>query len=290
MITNHLKMYILTLTAVLLPAFAHAQRGLYIGEDVPIVLYGKVIDQYANPVVGAKISVLVVITHYAINSGEQKELTTQTDENGNFSLTGVTAHGIHISSIGKDGYELSPKSERDFVYGLPHRPPETSPEKPLIFKMWKQQGKEPLAHSVWNGKVVCDGTTNRFDLNSGRISPDGNLEIVCERMPLKSPPQGNGRFDYKFEIAVIGGGVQPAQEEFTYLAPEEGYSKSLTFSQKANDSKWDAKIPIPKEYYFKTADGRYGTLFIDWYAAQNSPTHLEWNCSINPSGSRNLER
>jgi len=29
---------------------------------------------------------------------------------------------------------------------------------------------------------------------------------------------------------------------------------------------------------------------VDWYAAQNAPNHFEWDCSINPSGSRNLER
>jgi hypothetical protein len=286
----YFKTLVCALIACLLPTLSNAQQNIPVNPvNIPINFYGKVIDQEGKPVVGAKVNLEVQANYFDENRSEQKQFPLETDQNGNFTLTGAYGAIVKVLSVEKEGFELTKKVKRGYSYTLPAEF-QPDPNNPVVLKTWKQQGKEPLAHSLWHGKVVCDGTTNRFDLISGRPSPEGNLEIVCVRTPLKSPPPGNGRFDYKFEITVIGGGIRPAQDEFTYLAPEGDYSKSLTFSQKADDPKWDSKIPIPKEYYLKTADGHYGMLFVDWYAAQNSPTHLEWNISINPSGSRNLER
>ena len=95
-------------------------------------------------------------------------------------------------------------------------------------------------------------------------------------------------FDYSFEIAVLGGGIQQARDEFTYWSPETGYQPTVTISQRAGDTNWYGRVT--EEFYIKTADGQYGRLSVDWYASQQSPTHLDWNCSINPSKSRNLER
>jgi hypothetical protein len=155
--------------------------------------------------------------------------------------------------------------------------------------MWKKTGPERLIQPrTWNGNVSCDGRTNRFDLFSGRPNAEGNLEILCVRDPLESPPPGNGPFDYKFEVSVVGGVIQPTSDEFTYLAPEGGYAPIFTESKKAGDPGWRGRLT--QEFYIRTDEGHYGRLSVDWYSWQNSPTHLDWNCSINPSGSRNLER
>jgi hypothetical protein len=274
----------IVIIACLLPISVIAQMRT--PENIPIAFYGKVIDQNGSPVVGAKVDLEVGIDHYELNTSEEKNYALESDQNGNFTLTNAFGAGFDIS-IGKTGYELSQKTLRSYVYtvGNIFHP---DPNNPVVFKMWKIAGKEPLVSSAWHGKVACDGTTNRYDLISGHPDTSGALEIICSRTPLTVPPPGSAHFDYKFQIRVHDGSIQPTEDEFTYLAPENGYSPSLTVAQKADDPKWRASVT--QEFYIKTADGHYGRLFVDWYAWQTPPVHLEWDCSINPSGSHNLER
>jgi hypothetical protein len=209
----------------------------------------------------------------------------QTDSDGNFALTGITGYAIDKISILKKGYELSPKAQRSFVFGLKadYKP---NPGSPVIFKMWKMVGKEPLVGGAWQGKVFCDSRTNRFSLVSG--SP-ADLEIACTRTPLNYERTNGPSFTYKFVISVIGGGVQPTADEFTHLAPNGGYSPSVTIERKPGDPGWRAGVD--QEFYVKTAEGHYGRISVTWDAGHRpQPTVLLWDSSINPSGSRNLER
>jgi hypothetical protein len=110
-------------------------------------------------------------------------------------------------------------------------------------------------------------------------------------MPLNLPPADTEPFTWKAQIKIIGGGIQPANDEFTYLAPESDYLPALAYGQTQDDPNWDRQMPMPKKYYVKTSDGHYGNLSLEWDRAfWKSPTILKWDCSINPSGSRNLER
>src|SRR5208282_3750798 len=85
-------------------------------ENIPIVFYGRVIDQDSQPLAGAKVSLDVVISHFAANGTEQKLVTLETDQNGDFTVTGFTAHGIGNISVEKWGYELSQKTKRGYVF------------------------------------------------------------------------------------------------------------------------------------------------------------------------------
>jgi hypothetical protein len=282
--------FIVTLAACLLPVALIAQaEDPHVTGNVPITFYGKVVDQNSVPVAGAAVKLKVVTSHFETASTDEKEYPLETDGNGSFTLTDAFGVSLFITSIQKPGYDLSKKTPPGFVYALTgsFHP---DPANPVVIRMWKIAGKEPLVGSAWHGRIAGDGATERFDLKTGNRSANGELEITCTRNPLNSPPPGNGRFDYKFQITVVGGGIQPTDDEFTYRSPENGYLPSFTFGQTADDPKWDVRIPIPKDYYIKTADGHYGRLHVEWLAAQGSPAHLEWDCSINPSGSRNLER
>jgi hypothetical protein len=280
-----MKLPILGVIACLIGISATAQ--LRNPVNIPINFYGKVIDQAGKPVVGAKVNLEVQANYFEENRSEQKQFPLETDQNGDFTLTGAYGAIVKVLSIEKDSFELTKKVNRGYSYTLPaeFRP---DPKNPVLFKMWKQRGKEALVGSSWHGKVASDGTTNRFDMLHGRRSSDGALEIVCKRMSPAQRTPGNDRFDYKFEITVVGGGIQPTGDEFTYLAPESDYVASFTVEQKADAPKW--RPDVTQEFYIKTTDGHYGRLFVEWYAWQTPTGHCEWNCSINPSGSRNLER
>jgi hypothetical protein len=281
---SYLKTIIVALLASCIAFVSSAQ--LRVPENVPIGFYGKVVDQDGRPVVGASVSFDFTVSYMMENRAETTPMTLQTDQNGAFALTGVTGYCIDKLSIQREGYELSEKTTRGYVFGLRDYKPNA--DNPVILKMWKQAGKESLISSSWRGKIACDGTTNRFDILTGKPSAGGVLEIACTRTPLVLTRTNLNHFDYRDQIVIIGGGIQPTSDEFSYLAPESGYSSMLAIGTKASDPGWPDRTK--QEFYIKTADGHYGRLWVSWNASQDSPTRFEWNCSINPSGSRNLER
>jgi hypothetical protein len=282
------------LVCSLWPCSSLAQIGVAdpVTGNAAINFYGRVVDQDGQPISGAKVAlrVLVGYLHSPTELATRYDKTTnQTDVNGDFTLIGASGHSVEIESIDKSGYKLSDKVSRMYPYSWSAGIFKPDTNNPVIFKMWKQQGTETLVQPpAWNGNVSCDGTTNRFNLLDGKKNVNGDLEIICLKSPINILPRENKPFDYKFEIAVLGGGVQPTEDEFTYLAFEGGYSSSFTLGQKADDPGWQGRVK--KEFYIKTADGHYGRLSVDWYSSLQNPTHLDWNCSINPTGSRNLER
>jgi hypothetical protein len=258
--------------------------------NAPITFYGKVVDENNQPVAGVQVRAEILVGYMVSpTQGGQRldQISLTTDPDGKFTVDNVKGTSIRFNVIQKDGYQLSPRvGKPTYLY----YPVKVHPnfEKPEIFRMWKMRGKEPLIQTGWDHKLSCDGTINRFDLLHGSQNAHGNLEIVCTRVPLNIVPRENRRFDYSIKITIVGGGIQPTDDEFTYLAPENGYRPDLTIAQKADNPKWQGGMK--QEFYIKTKNGDYGRLFVDWYAWQTSPTHLDWNCSINPSGSRNLER
>ncbi|HEY3857107.1 MAG TPA: carboxypeptidase-like regulatory domain-containing protein [Verrucomicrobiae bacterium] len=283
-IVNWTAATILVLTLLVISGMAQ----LRVSENVPVGFFGKVVDQEGQPVVEARVTCDFIISHMAEDRTDTSEVILQTDQFGSFALTGITGYGIDKISVTKKGYQLSPKTLRSYTFGLKsdYKP---NPDNPIIFKMWKESGKEVLEGSSWRGKVACDGTTNCFDLISGKPSPEGNLEMTCTRDPLNYEPTNRFPYAYKYEIQFIGGGVQAADDEFSYLAPADGYSAKVTIERKLGDPKWRAGID--QEFYFKTSEGHYGRISVVWDAGHRPPpTIMRWECSINPSGSRNLER
>jgi hypothetical protein len=285
---NNFRPKILSLLTIACVVSVASNGQLRTSENVPVHFYGKVVDQSGQPVEGAKISLLMVISLVEQYDTATQPVTLQTDQKGNFTLAGYTAYGITKITVAKEGYELSKKTILSYKFGIiPTYTPD--PKNPVVFRMWKKAGNEKLISSAWRGKVACDGTTNRFDLVNGSQGNDGNLKITCTRTPLNYERTNGPSFAYKFEITLTDGSIQATEDEFTYLAPETGYRPSVTIERKPGDPQWRAGVD--QEFYVKTADGHYGRIFVTWDAGHRpSPTILKWDCSINPTGSRNLER
>ena len=256
-------------------------------ENIPITFYGKVVDQNERPVESARVSFDLVISHFDQLDTETKPVSLMTDHSGLFTAAGFTAYGFNGISITKEGCKFSQRAPRSFVFGA-GADYKSDPTKPTVFRMWRSSGMERLVAPSWRGKMACDGRTNRFVLSTGQPSTAGDFEIVCWKNPLNVPPPGNAHFDYKCEIAVVGGGIRPTDDEFTFLAPDSGYVPFFNVDRKKNDQVW--KGSVKQEFYIKTADGHFGWLLVEWYAWQTPPTIFRWECAINPSGSRNLER
>jgi len=276
----------LVLIASLTAVVSNAQ--LRTPVNILLNFYGKVVDQSGKPVAGAKVNLEAQANYFDENRSEQKPYSVETDQNGDFNLIGAYGAIITVSSIEKDGFELSKKTGRHYSYTVPadFHP---DPEKPVVFRMWKYAGKQSLVGSAWHGKIGCDGTPIDFDLYRGSRSAEGNLQISCTRTPLNFELTSERPFAYKCEISIRDGGIQPTGDEFTYQASDNGYSPDVTIERKRDDPKWGGGLK--QEFYIKTAKGEYGWLSVEWDAGHRpGPTPLKWECFINPSGSRNLER
>ncbi|HTQ31551.1 MAG TPA: carboxypeptidase-like regulatory domain-containing protein, partial [Opitutaceae bacterium] len=84
--------------------------------------YGKVVDQYGKPVIGAT-ALGTLLWIQGIDVGEKREQhTTQTDQNGEFQFTGFHASRLAVA-VTKEGYEMGRAAG---VYTAPNEQDKTS--------------------------------------------------------------------------------------------------------------------------------------------------------------------
>jgi hypothetical protein len=238
--------------------------------------YGKVIDQYGQPVVEATVIGNVMIGQ-GFNSSRDEAHTTQTDTEGSFKFTGL--HGMRLGVVpSKPGYEYNLRSESNWTENY-----KADSNQPVIFTLWKLKGAEPMVHTKIEAGLACNGTPRHFDVVTGRRDA-GKLVATLTRNPLDITP-GNP-FDWTLTLDIEDGGLIKIIDSYPNEAPADGY-QTITINMPANTKNWTPSVV--QSYYFY--DGRnYGRVTINIMANyQPPPTHIEFEAYMNPSGSRNLE-
>jgi hypothetical protein len=259
------------------------------GENAkPINVYGKVIDQYGQPVVGAEVKGGTLLYVNPERSGGES-FSTITDAQGQFSFTGL--HGVRFGfGIEKLGYEYDRRKYLDWWDS--YKP---DPINPAVFVMWKLQGAEPMLHSNVNKRLPYDEQSASFrasfDLGTGKIRESGDLHITLIQNPVVVK-RALGNFAWKIIITVPGGNLLEATDLYKNLAPESGYQDAYSFAQERDDPKWTARFA--KTFYVHTAKGKYAKVTVDLTPGTNRPevglgVGLSLETWLNPSGSRNLE-
>jgi hypothetical protein len=242
--------------------------------------YGRIIDQNDHPVDGVKITAKVGLFLGISHSGG-KDYDTESDSAGKFNFTGI--HGAGTGFIlQKEGYvydQRQPSSSRPNDY-IP------DPDNPVIFRMWKLKGAEPMIHHNMQVKISCDGSANGFNLQAGRRLPSGNdLTVQLTRNPVnivRGTP-----FDWSVTIGISNGGLIKITDLYPNEAPTEGYQPSITLTMSANAPNWTPSVS--ESYYFYNGNN-YGRMTISVMANfQPPPTFFDADIYMNPSGSRNLE-
>jgi hypothetical protein len=255
-------------------------------QNSPIALYGLVVDQDGNPVPGVKVRVGVrhwnVVTPAPWGAqGQTIPLEKVTAADGRFEMRDVTGDGVHIESISKSGYQLSPKARNHFG------PSSGSIENPVIIRMWKEQAAEPL---VSGNRIfgIDSSKVYTLDLITGKKTEGlavGDLRVSITR------PDGVSRRDkypWSFSIEGIEGGVVESNDEFMYLAPESGYEPKYEMQLDPKESSW---APLVKKQFFlcSRGGGVYGRIQIEVRSIYNVHSALEIDYAVNPAGSRNLQ-
>lgn len=255
----------------------------------PIEFYGKVIDQYEVPVADAEVNAQIIY-NTGLASGVKKP-TTLTDSNGYFSFTGFMGRTLDFD-ITKTGYQFTPEGDA-FDYTklvTENRRHHPDSRNPVILKMWKLRGGEPLVQSGRHIDISPDGIPITVDLLTRKLVADGGDIII--KLKHQTWPHGAvvEHYDWRAEIDAVEGGFIDADQRIgnMLLAPESGYLPSLVITMAAKQSDWSKTVT--KNVYLKSRGNIYSRLVINIECNPIQPTstvQLGW--WLNPSGSRNLE-
>ena len=264
---------------------------------VPVALHGRVVDQDNQPLAGVVVRLRLEVGYMrtpdkADTRWDGVELVTNT--NGSFTLPERKAGSISVVAVVKEGYEASAQNPTRFDFfriEIPRHIPDR--QNPVVFRMWRKHGAEPMAFHDVRIKIPYDGTTVVFDLVKGVQVSDtgqpGDLRVTLIRSPLNIAP-GQTRFDWQATIEAVDGGLIESHDEFMFLAPEGGYQPKITLGAAASDPMWTANRKV--SFYLHNRGGRnYGRVTLEFNAGWwNQPkTGFGFQSYVNPAGSRVLE-
>ncbi len=253
--------------------------------STPIVFYGSVRTQDGVPVAEAQVTASVADKF----GGGSSKVTTQSDSQGNFSLS---TSGMTISvRVSKEGYLSIPEKTADaprstgaFDYGADlgqgiHQP---DPKAPVIFTLFKPQANEPLNRIREKETVLPrNGEPVRVSLDV----PDHSLELKCWTDDAKQ--ERDGRYDWKLEVAVVGGGIQRRMDSFDFTAPSDGYGPTelVQMPRTLERPKW--QDDFEQSYWVKFNDGLFGSIKVRMIAGGAHYSIVSGYVNPKP-GSRNL--
>ena len=199
-------------------------------NTVPIIFYGKLEDQSGNPVVGAEITGNTIINNGTMYG--HTNVVAVSDINGFFTLDAGKGESIGIVPR-KAGYALA-TTDTEFKYSLrypDHFVPD--PNRPVVIKMWKLQGTEPLVNIQQDYRLRYIDAPINFDLLTGQtVSSGGDLRIMVHRPA--GVISGSNPQDWSIDFEVVGGGfieTSPSEAGVTFFAPQSGYQARGTFGK-----------------------------------------------------------
>ena len=235
--------------------------------------YGRVIDQYGEPVAGAD-----VIGQTSLGMGRGRSCKTQTDGDGLFQFTGIRGASLGVMPK-KEGFQIEGHG-----LGLKGKNgPETSPDHRAVYTMWKLKGPEPMWHSeVANRKLQSDGRMYTIDFLKSQITEGTNAAgdmLIQMQRPAQVKPRE--KYDWALTMTAIRGGfIEVTNDDYLNEAPEGGYQPEF-------------KLNAQKTFYLKSRNGQvYGHFSFKELSPDyrgRGPAAIQIEYYVNPAGSRNLE-
>jgi hypothetical protein len=274
---------------------AEKLSGAVEAMNVPVVFFGKMVDQDNAPLAGVKVRASVRSWHVIATSDGDATFApyeAMSGIDGSFQIDGGRGNALTIEALEKEGYEPEPKALQGFGYTTsdPLRP---DPNNPVVFRMWKAEAKAQLITGGKRFSLVPDGRTYTIDLLTGAISEsataEGDLRVSIRRPETAAWGQ---RYDWMLDVQAINGGLveQTDGSSAMFRAPEDGYAREWRLDTKAADESWSYGTG-QKRFYLKSRGGRnYGRLEVEAYAyyLQNKQGRLNLTWAVNPAGDRLL--
>jgi hypothetical protein len=259
--------------------------------NTPISFFGKVIDQYKQPIVGAQ-------TQFIVGSlslhGSPTEQGPVTGPDGEFAITDRRGPDLTVS-VERAGYDTTPASEQHFEYArgpyMADKAPPALPTKasPAIFVLRK---KGEASQLVYFQKIPLtlplNGKTVALDLLHGHAvdTPDAiyfRLQSRGNTLPLNEFYP----FEWSLNVEVPNGGLLSRHDDLAFEAPPDGYTSTFTILMPVTQSSPNWKSGADQGFFVKLATGRYGRFRIH-LSAESGRGYIE--SYVNPTpGDRNLE-
>jgi hypothetical protein len=250
----------------------------------PINFFGKILDEKEQPVSFANAH-LEWNSLNVSNDVVRAETNINTDAQGNFSLRGAVGKRLFID-VSKDGYYPQPGNPLAFEYAVPYEGLFTpDPSVPVVFHLRKKGEAEPLIRVKKDYRIPKNGTPVVINLANGAASSRSeNIVVEC----WTSEPSGDteGRYDWKCQVSVPGGGLTERTNELDFEAPADNYRSSEEIGMPSSlGSQWSNDVA--KQYFAKLGDGRFARFRLRIIAGGDHFCKIE--SLLNPTGSRNLE-
>lgn len=250
-------------------------------KNVPINFYGQTVDQDDNPL--ADVDVTVQVRHYdASVFGTSIKVDRKSDSAGLFDIHNVTGDAFDLESISKKGYNAEPTRRG---WG----PTGGAPGNPVIFRLWRNDIKEPLITGQKSFEVLADGSPYILSVTTnGFIHSDAPREDFSISLNIPQP-QDEAHPNWSFEFEAANGGIaeEMAPAAAMYRAPEGGYTNLFRFV--LDDAHPWMRASSKFNFYFYLADRKvYGRISFELMFFRNKPPYIRTEYAINPTGSRIL--
>ncbi|MEN8661904.1 MAG: hypothetical protein ABF330_05375 [Lentimonas sp.] len=261
--------------------------------------YGLVVDQHGEPVEGAVVKLktraykrsIGLKLAYTRDDFIRKDEVEHTNASGRFVFNDGYGSGLTIEEISKEGY-VSARGQMNATFlstsGGRHHPDESAP---VIYTMWKKAGAEPLIKEEFSFKFLKGAPAQGISLVGGKwIKTNTSAADLIVSASMGEPnPKRRNQFDWQVTIEPVNGGLIKTDDIFPYTAPESGYEKNYTFSQKEATGSWASSIRN-QAFYVKAQDGQvYATVTIDFRVHPFGYFYSTVRILANPNSSRNLE-
>ncbi|MGH7943315.1 MAG: hypothetical protein ACREFR_19830 [Limisphaerales bacterium] len=261
------------------------REGLATLNDVPIAFYGRLEDQFGDPVIGAQISGVTIIRN-GTKSGAER-VSTMSDGNGFFQLNAGKGESLGVTPH-KKGYVLA-TTDTSFDYSYMYADRFTPDQNnPTVIKMWKLQGAEPLVKIDKTYKLHYTAAQMNFDLLAGQIVPSGgDVRITVNRPTGEVSEHNPQKWSIDFEV-IDGGFIETSSKEsaVTFAAPEGDYQPSGTFGNNNGTDELD------KNFFVESRNGQvFSKLYLS-LGINNKPDGLMYitlHGVANTNSSRNWE-
>lgn len=266
------------------------KSGLSSLNDVPIVFYGRLEDQFGSAVPGAQIAADVRIYNGIQSTVEH--FTSTSDENGFFQIQGGKGESLGIMPR-KEGYVLATTAtyyKYSYMYADHFTPDQGNP---TVIKMWKLQGAQPLMEINQRYKVHYTDAPMCFDFIAGQMTQaGGDLKITINRSP--GIVSERTLKDWSVQLAAIDGGLIEtsfAEARTTFAAPQDGYEPSDNFIMSTTPpNKWFGTFD--QTIFLKSRNGQvYSKVTVDVSINQNPDDYvwIEFHGVANTNSSVNWE-
>ena len=271
--------------------------------------YGRVIDQYNDPVVGAKVEMRVSDTTAIVltyTDWPSKIYYCTTDKNGCFSLGNMkSGYRVTIKNVEKEGYT----DKLDYynalsLWGKKY----TTPADPIIIKV-RKKGQDPtylIKNIDFNLKLKpnTEQLYSFIDLEEEWEDAGHNRDYKKDFLPNHYDIKVNtvlnkekGEWIITFSASGNNGGFI-IRDDFLSEAPEQGYKKELNFYMFSDKNKNRTHLEGKKN--LKDLEGKY------LYVKSRKPViytrikigdcdilsewlQIDTSTATNPYGERNLE-